>query len=155
MDNNNIKTPSRISVSRTVRKIIDDIDVKQCLNLEAPFPRIELFVFAMSQAIGAVKMPLEENQIEAGVSLVRDESIDIKSKALIYAYYIADKLTSDNIDSVSQKTDVYLNAQICANTGFYIINDYIKNHKPSELKWELVKQMDELYSANVKPYIVS
>ena len=47
--------------------------------------------------------------------------------------------------------------------GFFIgivvmsscINDYIKNHKPSELKWELVKQMDELYSANVKPYIVS
>ena len=150
MDKISTKTSDRIGVSKSVRKIIDDIDQKKCLGLEAPYLRIELFIFAMSLANMAVKMPLEETQIEAGVHLVRDESIDTKSKALIYSYYIAEKLTPETIDNITKKAEVYSYAQICANTGFYIISDYMKNFKPSELKWELIRQMDELYIDNVK-----
>lgn len=150
------QTSDRIAVSKTARKIISEIDEKKCLGLESPFPRIKLFVFAMSLAMGAVKMPLKDDQMETGRDhLVRDESIDTQSKALIYACYITDKLASKSIDHISQKTEVYSHAQECANTGFYIISDYMKNHKPSELKWEMIKQMDEIYNATVKQFVDS
>ena len=137
-----IKVPDRINYTKKARNLIEKIDESKffCLN-EGVLSRSELFAFAMAIGSDTTKTKLE-NIYPGG--LVLDKSIDMKTKALIYALYI-NSICDKDLDSVTNKEAVYTMAQEYANTGFENLEDYFKTKKEDALMWELLKELDKQY----------
>ena len=137
---NTLKVPDRINITRSARELLKKIDDDTkyfCLH-DSITSRSELFAFAM--AIGADTVPMKlENTYPGG--LILDSSIEIRTKALMYALFI-NKLNGDDIDEISKKDAVYTMAQEYANTGFGIIEGYMKEKKDTDLLWVLFEELD-------------
>lgn len=146
--NSTPKNPDRLNITKKSKRVVDKIDENKYLSLEVPTTtRSELFILAMALGIDTVPTKLE-NIYPGG--LVLDSSIDIRAKALMYAYFIGTLPNVDMLDNVTNKEYVYNTAQGYANTGFEILDDYINNKKDSELIWELLEELDNQYYENVK-----
>ncbi|WP_419077445.1 hypothetical protein [Phascolarctobacterium faecium] len=140
---NSSKIPDRINTTKKVRELIQRIDDDKYFELQDnSITRSELFLFAM--AIGSETSPTELKNINSG-GLVLEKSIDDKTKALMYALFIDKKINDDNLDLITNKSEVYKLAQEYANTGFENIESYMENNKDIELVWELIKELDDKY----------
>ncbi len=146
--NSNTKNPDRINITKKAKNVVDKVDQNKYLRLEFPATtRSELFTLAMALGIDTVPTKLE-NTYPGGFIL--DSSIDSRTKALMYAYFIGKLPNVGILDDVTNKEYVYNTAQEYANTGFEILDDYIENKKGSELIWDLLEELDNLYRENVK-----
>ncbi len=138
-----IKGPDRINYTKKAKSLIDKIDNSKffCLN-DNVTTRSELFAFAMAIGSDTTRTKLE-NVYPGG--LVLDKSIDMKTKALMYALYI-NNISDDNLDSITNKEAVYTMAQEFANTGFENLEDYYNTKKEVTLMWELLNELDKQYA---------
>lgn len=139
----NSKAPDRIYTTKKVRDIIAKIDETHFMGLDTNnITRSELFLFAM--ALGAETIPTKLDSLNSG-GLVLEKSIDSRTKALMYALYIDHLNEKDNLDAITNKNDVYNTAQEYANTGFEILEEYMKKGKVEDLIWELMSELDAQY----------
>lgn len=138
------KRPDRIFVTKQAQQIKNKIDEKKFLGLDNNMTdRIQLFLFAMALGINTGCPTKLENQD----SFVLDQSIKMHHRALMYALYIGKIKDKNNLDECVNLESVYDLAQRYANTGFSVIEDYLKTKQDSVLQWELIKEMDEEYKA--------
>ena len=138
-----VKSPYRINVTKKVRDLVSKIDKIQYFGLQdSMISRSELFLFAM--AIGAEAVPTKLENINPG-GLVLENSIDSRTKSLMYALFIKN-LENKDLDTITQKDAVYNMAQEYANTGFEIIDDYISKKKDTELIWDFLEELDVQYN---------
>ncbi|WP_252237319.1 hypothetical protein [Clostridium sp. ZBS17] len=141
------KVPDRIHTTRKVKELTTLIDDNKYFDLDSVhISRSELFLFAM--ALGADTIPTKLDSINPG-GLVLDKSIDSKTKAAMYAIFI-DKVGEENLDIITEKAKVYSLAQEYANSGFEILEDYMKNRKSEDLIWHLLDELDGQFSKLVK-----
>lgn len=146
--NSSVKFPDRLNITKKAKIVVDNIDQNKYLSLDSPnTSRSDLFTLAMSFGIDTVPTKLE-NIYPGG--LILDSSINSRTKALMYAYFIGKLSNVDMLDSVTNKEYVYNTAQEYANTSFEILEDYLQNKKDSDLIWDLILELDELYNKNVR-----
>lgn len=138
------KAPDRIYVSRDVDTLIGVIDSKKYLDLDkSTTTRMELFLFAMSLGI-ETKTPTSLLLVSQG-GLALEQAIKNQDKSLMHAYYFSNMAKDEAMDSAADKEKVYSMAQEYANTGFQIIEQYIKTKPETTVFWELVKELDDQY----------
>ena len=138
------KSPDRINISKRARDVVTNIDEIKYFGLnDSMTSRSELFSFAM--AIGADTMPTRLENVYSG-GLVLEKSIEPRTKALMYALFF-NNLGNDDIDEITKKDAVYTMAQEYANTGFEIIEDYMKKKKDVNLIWDLIEELDAQYQS--------
>ena len=147
MPNEKNKIPDRIHISKKARDFVEHLVESNFLDLRS-LQRAELFAFAMGLGVSSIPIELTEETRE-GSGLALDTAIDRKTKAFMYVNYAAEKLNSDTIDKVTEKYEVYQFAESCANSGFEILRNYADSNA-SDLQWELLRQMDDLYIKNVE-----
>ncbi len=139
------KKIDRLSVSKEAIKLIDVIDEKKYLNLDkTSVSRTELFLFAM--ALGIESQAATSIESSSQVGLILDQSIKNIDISLIYALFLNSHISDGNLDDALNKEHVYSVAQQYANTGFQIINDYMKIKSAEKLSWELIKELDAQYA---------
>jgi hypothetical protein len=138
-----MKAPDRIYTTIKVKDLTNAIDNAPYFGLErTSISRSELFLFAM--ALGSEAIPTKLDSINSG-GLVLEKSIDSRTKALMYALYIEHMPQKNNLDSITNKGEVYNQAQEYANTGFEIIEGYMQQKKDQDLIWDLLVELDEQY----------
>lgn len=144
----NSKNPDRISISKRARESVVKIDETQFLGLQDSITsRSELFSFAM--AIGVeTGIPTKLENVYPG-GLILEKSIDSCTKALMYALFIG-QLDTGDLDKITKKDAVYSLAQEYANTGFEILEDYMRKKKDFTLIWELLEELDLQYDIKIK-----
>ena len=81
--------------------------------------------------------------------LILEKSIDSRTKALMYALFIG-QLDTGDLDKITKKDAVYSLAQEYANTGFEILEDYMRKKKDFTLIWELLEELDLQYDIKIK-----
>ena len=67
----------------------------------------------------------------------------------MYALFIG-QLDTEDLDEITKKDAVYSLAQEYANTGFEILEDYMRNEKASALIWKLLEELDAQYDKKIK-----
>lgn len=141
--NETVKEPDRIFVSKHASEIIDKIDRKNYFGLsKSVITRPELFLFAM--ALGYETLPTKlENTV--GLFLDKDTERLGTLKSLMYALFIKDLKNQDQLDEIDNTNKVYDLCQQYANTGFEILEDYLKNKTEDALTMNLIKENNESY----------
>ena len=140
-----IKTPDRLNYSQNAHNVIERIDSENYMGLGAnKLTRSELFLFAMSLGVESHhKTPLSSTYTGG---LVLDKSIDSKTRACMFALNINELSNpNDQLDTITDKWNVYKAAEQYANTGFEILADYLDNKKPFDLALEIFMELDEIY----------
>ena len=144
METKNKKTsPDRLYVTNQVKESIDRIDEIDFFGLgKNSISRSELFLFAMALGL-EVNTPTELENINSG-GFILEKSIDGKTKSVMYACYIKrNNLTSEQLDEISNKGEVYKLAEQYANTGFSLIEEYFENEKEKNLMMNMLIELDE------------
>jgi len=137
--------PNRLNYSTKAKQLLEKIDEENYFGLGLKgSTRSELFLFAMS--LGAETNRKTEITHPYSGGLILEKSIDSKTKALMYAQYIASLEDPDSgLDSIRNKSLVYKAAEQYANTGFEIIANYFDTKKAEDLVWDLFLELDAQY----------
>ncbi len=141
-----VKNPKIIYYGAEQKKTVGKIDQIGFLGLQNTggkdigTPRIDLFLFAM--ALGMETVPTEVKQPD---TFIRDEYVKNKHDSLLYAAFIHNLKNKEDIDSITNKEQVYKLAQNYANTGFDLIKDMMENRTETVAELELIKELDEQY----------
>ena len=144
------KEPDRIYVTKEDKKIIEKLDTTNYFGLRnQDTTRSDLFLFAM--ALGVETNTREKLTNSDGLTL--SKSLTSELKAIFFALYVKEVAGKDNLDKIADQASVFDYAEEYANVGFNIIEDYQKNHKDTDLCWVLMKELDEQYEKNVKPFL--
>ena len=141
MENIVDKVPDRIGTTQAAKKVIAKIDEVDYLKLgKSSASRSELFLFAM--ALGMDTYPTKLDNVDG---LILEKSFGGQMQALLYALFIEKKTNDNTLDLITDKEQVYSLAQEYANTGFEILEDYMKKSKDTDLLWTLIAEMDKEY----------
>ena len=144
----NSKHPDRINISKRARESVERIDETQFLGLQdSSTSRSELFSFAMALGF-ETGIPTKLESVNPG-GLILEKSIESRTRALMYALFIG-QLGTEDLDEITKKDAVYSLAQEYANTGFEILEDYMRNEKASALIWKLLEELDAQYDKKIK-----
>lgn len=139
------KMPDRLNYSTKAKLLLEKIDEVNYMGLGLKgITRSELFLFAMSLGVESKTKTEVVNPYTGG--LVLDKSIDSRTQASMYSLFISLLNDPNNeLDTISDKSQVYKMAEQYANTGFQIIADYFNNKKPDDLVWDLFLELDSQY----------
>ncbi len=142
---NTSKTPDRLYISTKSKELIDKLDESNYFGLgKSTINRSELFLFAMALGIELDIETQFTNPYPGG--LILEKSIDNKTIAIMYSECINTLSDPDNeLDLITDKGRLYKLAEHLANTGFEVIDDYVKTKKPTELLLDLLIELDEQY----------
>lgn len=140
------KNADRLNVSEVSWRIITDISNDNYFGLNE-IQRSELFSFAMALAVDSVPTQLK-NKHQGG--LVLDRSIDSNTKANIYGLFISHLEDKENLEPITQLSNVFKLAEEYANTGFQILDDYKQKKSDVDLIPDLIVELDKLYKKNVQ-----
>ena len=144
------KEPDRIYVTKEDKKIIEKLDTTNYFGLRLQdTTRSDLFLFAM--ALGVETHTREKLTNSDGLTL--SKSLTPELKAIFFALYVKEVAGKENLDKIADQASVFNYAEEYANVGFNIIEDYQKNHKDTDLSWIIMKELDEQYEKNVKPFL--
>ncbi len=143
----NTRTPDRLYVSTKAKELVDSLDEREYFGLgKSTINRAELFLFAMALGVESGMATQVMNPYSGGFIL--DKSIDSKTRSIMYAQCLFALTDPDNdLDSITDKGRVYKAAEQYANTGFEIIEDYVKTKKTTELVLNLFLELDEQYTS--------
>ena len=143
------KAPDRLNYSTNAKKTLEKIDEINYMGLGKVITRSELFLFAMSLGIEIDVKTEVVNPYSGG--LILEKSIDSKTTAAMYSQFISQLKELDcELDSITDKGQVYNMAEQYANTGFEILADYFDNKKPEDLMWDMFLELDKQYDAIIK-----
>lgn len=139
----------RIYIDKKINEeVIPLIDERDFLGLslsKSATERTDLFIFALALGINEGKRtPLTTKH-----GFILDSSIENNDIALslIYSVLVEEMRNENTEEKISDKDTAYLVAQEYANTGFYVIKNWLDNNKTDEgTLWKLLSEMDEKYN---------
>jgi hypothetical protein len=143
MDTN--KAPDRLNCSALAWDLLNSIDKENYFSLGIDsINRSQIFLFAMSLGIES-KTKSEIKKAHTG-GLILDSSISSRVRAAMYSQFIMSLQDPENeLNAITNKSDVYKMAEQYANTGFEILKDYYENRKAEDLVIDLFMELDKQY----------
>ena len=96
--------------------------------------------------------PTKLSAVASG-GFVLEQNIRAKEKSLMHAFYINEK-KDEPIDTAADKEKVYTLAQEYANTGFQIIEEYMKTKPEETIRWEMIEELDRQYEEIVSEILL-
>ena len=144
----NNKGPIILYYGAEQKKIVSEIDDKRFLSLqvsggsrESNTSRTDLFLFAMALGLESkTKTPIKQPD-----TLIRSEYMSPNSDAFLYAAYVNELKSKEDLEVFSNKSAIYKSAQEYATTGFDLIGAMIKNKTDLTVAKEMIKDMDKSY----------
>jgi len=138
----------RLSIDKKINDVtIPIIDKTKLLGLDkSSVDRIELFLFAMALGVKAGK----QTPLSSLHGFILESSILSNAGAMsIIDSLLVDEMRKRNEEEkISDKDEAFAIAQVYANTGFNIINDWLSNIKKQDeesILWNLIDELDTKY----------
>ena len=127
--------------SETVEQI-DSLDYF-CLGGkgENSIPRISLYLVATAMGMDTFSIQLSKKN-----SFVREGSVDHRSKSLLTALFVEDKIKEgEDLADISNLSSIFAHADEYANGGMKLLSGYVEDKDDDILMREWIKDFDERY----------
>lgn len=134
----------RIYVTKKVYdKLIPEIDRTNFLGLGKPVERLALFMFAASIGIAEGKRTPLESRSDLVLEAVINK--DHHSKSEMFAVLINQAIKDQEEDRISDKDYAYVIIQEYANTGFNMIESWMKDMDQEMVMLNLLVKLDQMH----------
>ena len=143
-------SPTKLGISTTARHFVDDIDENNYFSLgnkgASAINRSSLFSYAMALGYREQKQTPIDQQYTGG--FIQDMSIDGQLLALMCCQYLM-TILPDELDRITEKSQIYKMAEQYANTGFQYIKNAQKQNDEENYLLDQLAELDDMYESIV------